>query len=73
MSKKIRVDDEIAYEIERVSEVLHINNVQASRLIFLGSFKRWGRPKKPWYDKTMAEAQVSYRRRRIAKNVINVL
>jgi len=75
-SKFCRIAPEIAIEIDRISKSLNISSAQASRLIFLkADSNKWGRPKKQkeWWNQTFPEAKVLYQRRKLKKNVINML
>ena len=73
MSSVIRIDDDIAHEIERISEVLKINTVQSSRLVFLGRFAKNGRPPKSAWGKTLGEARVDHGRKRVAAKIIYIV
>ena len=73
MSRVIRIDDSIADEINRLSQIMQISTVQASQLVFFGNYKKWGRQRKPIFNKQMEEARMIYGRKRIAKKLINVL
>ena len=74
MSRSVRIDDGIAYEIKRIGTILKINSVQASRLVFLGRFAKNGRPPKiSTWTKTLGEARIDYGRKRVARNIVGVL
>ena len=74
-SRIMRIDASIANEIERLSKVLEIDKVQASRLLFLGlNNKKWGRPSnQSIWNKNFKRARIDYGRKRVKKELINVL
>jgi len=70
-SRVLRIDADIAEEIDRLSKTLAIPTAHASRVLFLVKFTKKGRPKKAGWDSTFAEARVLYRRRRLVNNLLN--
>ncbi len=70
-SKVLRIDADIAAEIDRLSKTLAINTAHASRVLFLLHYSKKGKPRKAMLDTTFAEARVLYRRRRLANSILN--
>ena len=70
-SRVLRIDADIANEIDRLCRTLAINTAHASRVLFLLEFTKKGKPKKAGWDATFSEARVLYRRRKLADSILN--
>ncbi len=68
-SKVMRIDKDIAQEIENTAKRLEVSSTKASQIVFLKCNKR-GRPRKNMFDKTFLEAKTDYKRRELKKKVI---
>jgi hypothetical protein len=70
-SQVLRIDADIAAEIDRLAKTLAISTAHASRVLFLLHYTKKGKPRKAGWNTTFAEARVLYRRRRLANNLLN--